>query len=120
MDLTSLKISAVCAAYVGVKRCDRIMVWEDYYTPENNSALPFDLYFQASQFVLDTPAAVGSHQTAGSVPAPRESHPRQVLCRLSPLPATALRRNRYIRSDCGWTGVSLALLPVIAVPGAAR
>ena len=24
------------------------------------------------------------------------------------------------RSDCGWTGVSMSLLPVIAIPGAAR
>lgn len=33
----------------------------------------------------------GSHQTAGSLPAPRESHPHMVLIRPSPLPATASR-----------------------------
>ena len=31
------------------------------------------------------------HQTAGSVPAPRESHPHMVLMRPPPLPATASR-----------------------------
>ena len=60
-------------------------------------------------FVLDTPAIMGSHQTAGSVPAPRveaPSHGSHV---------TAL-----IACGCDWTGVSLSPLPVIALLGAAQ
>ena len=37
--------------------------------------------------------------------APRESHPRQVLCRLPSLPVTVLSR-----SDCDGAGVSLVVL----------
>ena len=58
---------------------------------------------------------LGSHQTAGGVPAPRESNPRQDRCRLPSLPVTVLSR-----SDCDWTGVSLSPLSVMAAPGAVR
>lgn len=53
-------------------------------------------------FVLD-PLGIGNHQKAGCVPAPRESHPSEVLSELPPLVATVLSR-----STCGWTGVSLS------------
>ena len=45
----------------------------------------------------------------------------EVLSQPPPLPATASRSKcRLSRSDCGWTGVSLALLPVVAGAGATR
>ncbi len=61
------------------------------------------------------PLIFSIHQTADGVSAPREFHPCEVLSQPSPLPTTVLSR-----SDCGWTGVSLCLSPVIAVSGAAR
>ena len=70
--------------------------------------------FLSIAFVLDTPDTTGSHQTAGSSPAPRESPPSEVLSELSPL------RDPPVKGGCGWTGVSLSPLPVMAVPGAAR
>lgn len=54
-------------------------------------------------FVLNTPV-LGNHQAAANT-APRESHPRQVLCRLLSLPVTVLSR-----SDCDGAGVSLVVL----------
>ena len=54
-------------------------------------------------FVLDTPV-LGNHQAAVNT-APRELHPRQVLCRLPSLPVTVLSR-----SDCDGAGVSLVVL----------
>jgi len=62
-------------------------------------------------FVLD-PLGIGNHQKAGCVPAPRESHPSEVLSELPPLVATVLSR-----STCGWTGVSLSLLRLMAIIG---
>jgi len=43
-------------------------------------------------FVLD-PLGIGNHQKAGCVPAPRESHPSEVLSELPPLVATVLSRS---------------------------
>jgi len=45
---------------------------------------------------------------------PRESHPSEDLSELSPL------RDPAVRQGCGWTGVPLYPLPVMAAPGAAR
>ena len=43
---------------------------------------------------------LGSHQTAGGVPAPRGSNPRQDRCRLLSLPVTPHARKRAVRSGC--------------------
>ena len=45
---------------------------------------------------------------------PRESHPSEDLSELPPL------RDPAVRQGCGWTGVPLYPLPVMASPGAAR
>jgi len=72
-------------------------------------------------YLSSTPRnTTGSHQTAGGVPAPRESHPRVVLTQPPPLPATDHGNRRFNARTLGWTGVSLTPLPVIAMPGAAR
>jgi len=78
----------------------------------------FDLF--EILFVLDARISEGSHQTADSVSASRESHPHVVLTRPPSLPATASRRKRLSRSCCDWTGVSLSLLPIIATLVAAQ
>lgn len=66
--------------------------------------------------------SVGIHRTADSVSAPRAFHPRQDLCfSAAPIACDGFVPQGYLsRSDCGWTGVSLSLLPVIAIPGAVR
>ena len=57
---------------------------------------------------------------------PRESHPSEDLSELPPLrdPATRWFPNVMDYSDlkqgCGWTGVPLYPLPIMAAPGAAR
>ena len=76
----------------------------------------------ALQFVLDAPKhRVGSHQTAGGLPAPRGISPLAWFSRNRP---HCLRRitaaNRFNARTLGWTGVSLSPLLVMAVPGAAR
>lgn len=51
-----------------------------YHQPTPTFWAPADLIIDRSQFVLDTPAMMGSRQTAGSVPAPRVFlRPRMVL-----------------------------------------
>jgi len=55
---------------------------------------------KASLFVRDTPARCGKSSNGWRQPAPREFHPRQVLCRLFSLPATASRWKTLSRSDC--------------------
>ena len=53
-------------------------------------ALPFDFSFCFKPICPRHPGLLlGSHQVADCGSAPREFHPRQVLCRLPPLPATA-------------------------------
>ena len=73
-------------------------------------------------FVLDAPKhRVGSHQTAGGLPAPRGISPLAWFSRDRP---HCLRRitaaGRFNARTLGWTGVSLSPLLVMAVPGAIR
>ena len=44
--------------------------------------MPFDLYMKAIPFALGTPNRCGNSSNGWQLPAPREFHPRQVLCRL--------------------------------------
>lgn len=62
-------------------------------------------------FVPDTPEN-GKSSEGRLLPAPRESHPSEFLSELPPLVATVLSR-----STCGWTGVSLSLLRLMAIIG---
>ena len=63
--------------------------------------------FFCIEFVPDVPDA-GNHQTADGVPA----HGNRTPPRISPSCPHC--------DVCGWAGVSLSPLPVLAVPGAAR
>jgi len=74
----------------------------------------YNLFFNVPSFVLDTPKHTGSHQTAGSVPTSRESHPSVVLTKPPSL------RDPAAKQGCDWTGVSLSLLLIVALSGAAR
>ena len=75
--------------------------------------------FSTQSHLSSTPRIVlGSHQTAGSSPAPRGISPLAWFSRNRP---HCLRRitakNRFNARTLGWTGVSLSLLPVMADTG---
>jgi len=73
-------------------------------------------YFQGGIFVLDAPLACGKSSSGWQLTSVTGVSPQLWFSQSRP---HCLRR-RYHRSDCDWTGVSLAPLPVIALPVATR
>ena len=94
---------------------------------QNNSPVLIDpfcctVHISKQSNLSSTPRiATGSHQTAGGSPTPRGISPLAWFSRNRP---HCLRRItaecRFNARTLGWTGVSLSLLLVMAIPGAIR
>ena len=69
------------------------------YLPETCMVVRLFLFYRA--YLSSTPRlTAGSHQAADGVSAPRESHPRQDLCRLLSLRVTPHAEIDAVRSGC--------------------
>ena len=70
--------------------------------------------FRLLCYLSSTPRTHGKSSDGQWLTGPRESHPSEDLSELPPL------RDPAVKQGCGWTGVPLYPLPVMAAPGAAR